>query len=68
MKYTVKGTVTLNWQVEVNADCEEEAMEKVENMYLSVGYNADGSVDIEDAEITGDDDNFEIYEVEESED
>ena len=67
MKYVVKGTVTLNWQVEVNADCEEEAMEKVENMYLSVGYNTDGSVDIEDAEITGDDDDFNIYEVEEME-
>lgn len=68
MQYTVKGSVTINWQVEVNADCEEEAREKVENMYLSVGYNADGSVDIEDAEIIGDDENFEIYEVEENED
>lgn len=64
MKYVVKGTVTLNWQVEVDAASEEDAREKVEDMYLSVGYNTDGSVDIENAEITGDDDDFEIYEVE----
>lgn len=64
MKYIVKGTVTLNWQVEVDAESEDDAREKVEDMRLSVGYNVDGSVDIEDAEITGDDDDFEIYEVE----
>ena len=67
MKYVVKGTVTLNWQIEVDAEDEDDAREKVEDMSLSVGYNVDGSVDIENAEITGDDDDFEIYEVEEEE-
>lgn len=68
MKYIVKGTVTINWKVEVDAESEDEAREKVEDMRLSVGYNIDGSVDIENAEITGDDDDFEIYDVEEEED
>ena len=65
MKYVVKGTVTLNWEVEVDAEDEDDAREKVEDMRLSVGYNVDGSVDIEEAEITGDDDDFEIYDIEE---
>ena len=65
MKYVVKGTVTLNWKVKVDAESEDDAREKVEDMSLSVGYNVDGSVDIENAEITGDDDYFEIYDVEE---
>ena len=68
MKYVVKGTVTLNWQIEVDAKDEDDAREKVEDMSLSVGYNVDGSVDIENAEITGADDDFEIYDVEEVDD
>lgn len=68
MKYDVKGTVTLNWKVTVEADSEDEAREIVEDMRLSIGYNMDGSVDIEDAEITGDDEDFDVYEVVESED
>ena len=67
MKYVVKGTVTLNWQIEVDAESEDDAREKVEDMNLSVGYNFGGSVDIDGAEITGDDDDFDIYEVEEEE-
>lgn len=67
MKYTVKGTVTLNWQVEVDADSEDEAREIVEDMNLSVSYYVGGLVGIDEAEITGDDEDFDIYEVEESE-
>lgn len=70
MIYLVDGSVTLNWRVQVEADSEDEAREIVEDMKLSLEPCLDGSfnIDVEDAEILGCDDDWEIYEVEELED
>lgn len=67
MKYTVKGSVTLNYEMEIEANSKDEAIEKVEDTYMSINYYNNGTIDMDEGEFVGDNDDFEICEVTEKE-
>lgn len=69
MEYVVRGSVNVNYEFRVKADSIDEAREKAEDLNgdLGISYLIDGAVGIDGVdgvEFVGDDDNFEIYEVE----
>jgi hypothetical protein len=50
-KFTVQCTITEDWQVEVEADSEDEAIEKVENMRFHAIRDGDNQLDDDRIEV-----------------